>query len=165
MKKNFNKKLLPFCLQLFAREGAEYDIYNGAKISFKKSGDTDFTRIYGLNEVPDIGGEPNTVSTTNLDNTTYETEQQTLMPVQKYNFGFDLENPALDSNIYLASKLEDSGEVVDWKYELDTGIVITFKSKVRTTINGGKTGELKKFTMHLNPIEEPVRTITIPTGG
>ncbi len=156
--------IMPLDIQRFAREGAETDIYNGVKLSYKKKSETNYTRIYGLNEVPDIGGEPNTVSTTNLDNLKYETEKQTLMPVQKYNFGFDLENPALDSNIYLASKLEDSGEIVEWKYDLDNGIVITFESKVRTTILGGKTGELKKFTMHLNPEKEPTRTITVPTG-
>ena len=102
---------------------------------------------------------PNTIDTTDLDNTEYETAILGLKPVQQWDFEFNLEIPSATANIKIASDLEDSDSEYYFKITYASGIVVSFKSKVRTTIAGGSSGDLEGFTMHLSPIGEPVRTL------
>ena len=136
-----------------------YHSYNGTKLEFASTEDGEFTRIAGLRTTPDIGGEPNEINTTDLDNTVYETAMYGLKPAQKYNFEFNMQDPAVEANIKLASDLEDSGNDYYWKLTYSNGIVITFQSKVKTTILGGSSGDLIGFTMHLAPKGEPQKDI------
>lgn len=142
-------------------EEKNYTAYNGSKLEFCETEDGEFTRIRGIKTTPDIGGEPNQIDTTDLDNTEFETAINGLKPVQKYNFDFNMEDPSAEANIKLASDLEDAKKVVYWKYTLANGIVISFRSDVKTTILGGQSGDLIGFTMHLTPVDEPVRTIPV----
>lgn len=140
-------------------EEKSYSTMNGAKLEYSESESGTYKRIKGLKTTPDVGGEPNEIDTTNLDNTEFETAQYGLKPAQKYNFEFNMENPSAEANIKLASDLEDSDKVYFWKYTLSNGILVKFKSKVKTTIKGGSSGDLNGFTMHLAPIKEPELTI------
>lgn len=137
-----------------------YSTMNGAKLEYSETGSGTYTKIKGLKNTPDVGGEPNEIDTTDLDNTVFETSQYGLKPAQKYDFEFNMENPSATANIKVASDLEDSKKTYFWKYTLSNGIVVSFKSKVRTTIKGGASGDLNGFTMHLAPTAEP--TIDIP---
>ncbi len=137
-----------------------YSTMNGAKLEYSETGSGTYTKIKGLKNTPDIGGEPNEIDTTDLDNTVFETSQYGLKPAQKYDFEFNMENPSATANIKVASDLEDSKKTYFWKYTLSNGIVVSFKSKVRTTIKGGASGDLNGFTMHLAPTAEPA--IDIP---
>ena len=65
-----------------AREGAHYTALNGAKLEYSSSKTGTFTQIYGLKTIPEIGGEPNTIDTTDLDNTEYETS---IMGLNQHN--------------------------------------------------------------------------------
>ena len=137
-----------------------YKAYNGTKLEYASTSDTEtFTRIYGLRSIPDIGGEPNEINTTDLDNLEYETAMYGLKPAQKYNFEFNMQDPNAEANIKLASDLEDNGLYYFWKLTYANGIVVTFESKVKTTLLGGSSGDLIGFTMHLAPKGEPQRTI------
>ena len=131
----------------------------GTKVSYSTTEAGTYTKINGLRSVPDVGGTPNTIDTTNMDNVKYETQIQHLFPAQQYDFEFDLEDPALTSNIKVVSDLEDAGTICYWKVEYPSGITVTFKSDVRTTILGGEQGDLARFTMHLAPQTEPTRTV------
>lgn len=71
-----------------------------------------------------------------------------------------MEDPSSTANIKLASDLEDAGTKAYWKYTLSNGIVISFQSDVKTTIQGGSSGDLLGFTMTLSPISEPEITIS-----
>ncbi len=136
-----------------------YHTYNGSKLEYSTSESGTYTRIYGLRSIPDIGGEPNDISTTDLDNEVYETAMLGLKPVQKYNFEFNMQDPSAEANIKLASDLEDSNEFYYWKLTYSNGIVVSFQSKVKTTILGGGSQDLIGFQMHLAPKNEPVKTI------
>lgn len=136
----------------------KYKAYNGSKLEYCATENGNYTQIKGLKTTPDIGGEPNKIDTTDLDNIEYETAINGLKPAQNYNFEFNMEDPSAEANIKLASDLEDSKNVVYWKYTLANGIVISFRSDVKTTIIGGSSGDLIGFTMHLTPVEEPTRT-------
>ena len=142
-------------------EEKSYSAYNGSKLEYSTTSGTDgpWTQIKGIRQTPDIGGTPNKIDTTDLDNTKYETAINGLIPAQDYEFEFNMEDPSATANIKLASDLEDSGDIVYWKYTLTNGITVTFRSDVRTTIQGGGSGDLIGFTMSLSPVDEPVRTI------
>lgn len=139
-----------------------YSAYNGSKLEYSTSEDGQYTQIKGLKTTPDIGGEPNSIDTTDLDNTEFETAINGLKPVQNYSFEFNMEDPSATANIKLASDLEDAKTVAHWKYTLSNGIVVSFRSDVRTMIAGGSSGDLIGFTMYLSPVDEP--EITIPVG-
>ena len=144
-----------------ARSGANYHAFNGSKLEYKASSETTFTQIYGLSNIPDIGGTPNRIDTTDLDNTEFETSIMGLKPALELDFEFNMEDPAATANIKLASDMEDADIAYDFKLTYANGIEVAFQSKVRTTILGGANGDLQKFTLHLSPVAEPV--ITIPT--
>jgi hypothetical protein len=149
-----------------------FHAYNGTKLWYATTDNepsstpdtasqTDWTQIACITSAPDIGGEPNDIDTTNLDNTEYETAILGLKPVQKYTFEFNLEDPASTANMYLASQLEDNGTDAWWYYKLSNGIVVKFQSKVSTTILGGGSQDLLKFSMTLAPKSEPTVVITV----
>lgn len=142
-----------------ARAEASYTALNGAKLEYSSTENGEYSQIYGLRTLPEIGGTPNTIDTTDLDNTEYETAIMGLKPVQSYDFEFNLEIPSAKANIKVASDMEDNDSEYYFKLTYKSGIVISFKSKVRTTIMGGSSGDLEAFTMHLSPIGEPTRTI------
>lgn len=136
-----------------------YHAYNGSKLEYSSTENGTYTRIYGLRTIPDIGGEPNKIDTTDLDNTEYETNMYGLKPAQAYNFEFNMQDPSAEANIKLASDLEDSNDYYYWKLTYSNGIIVTFQSKVKTTILGGSSNDLVGFQMHLAPKNEPNKTI------
>lgn len=142
-----------------ARSGATYSIYNGTKIEVSKDNGTSYTQIHGITDIPDIGGDPNQVDTTDLDNEKYETSQDGLIPAPKYDLDMNMEDPDAEANINIVSELEDSKRIYPFKITYSNGITVSFESKVSTTIKSGKSGDLIKFTMHLKPSTEPERKI------
>ena len=140
-------------------EERNYHAYSQTKLEYSATSTGTFTQIYGLRVVPDIGSEPDDIETTTLDNVKYKTAIQGLQDIQKYTFEFNMEDPSAESNFKIASDLEDSGNVYYWKLTLSNGIIISFRSKVTTSIQGGEYGDLIGFTMTLAPIGEPEKTI------
>ena len=136
-----------------------YHTYNGSKLEYSASESGTYTRIPGLRNIPDIGGEPNRIDTTDLDNTEYETAMYGLKPAQAYNFEFNMQDPSAEANIKLASDLEDSDEYYYWKLTYSNGVIVSFQSKVKTTLLGGQNGDLVGFQMHLAPKNEVSREI------
>jgi len=143
-----------------------YTTLNGTKIEYSTTKDGTYTRIPGLRSVPDIGGEPNTIDTTDLDNTEYETSMYGLKPAQNYTLEFNMQSPRdeLEANIKICDELETSGLAYYWKLTYTNGIVVSFKSKVKTTILGGNSGDLLGYQIHLAPMNEVERTITENTS-
>lgn len=143
-----------------ARTGANYSALNGTKLEYK-DGELTYKQIFGLSSIPDIGGTPNRIDTTDLDNTKFETSILGLQPALELDFEFNMEDPTATANIKLVSDMEDAGEVYEFKLTYKNGITVEFSSEVRTTLLGGASGDLSKFTLHLAPESEP--NITIPT--
>ena len=136
-----------------------YHAYSQSKIEYATSATGTYTRLYGMTTIPDIGSEPEDIETTTLDNQKYKTSILGLQDVQKYTFEFNMEDPSVESNFKIACDLEDSGNVYYWKLTLSNGVVISFRSKVVTSIRGGSYGDLIGFNMTLAPIGEPDKTI------
>ena len=146
------------------REEKAYSAYNGTKLEYSSTENGTYTQIKGIKQTPDVGGTPNKIDTTDLDNTKYETAINGLIPAQDYEFEFNMENPTASANIKLASDLEDSGDIYYWKYTLSNGIVISFRSDVKTTIQGGGSGDLIGFSISLSPVDEIEKTIPTTSG-
>lgn len=144
-----------------AREGAQYSALNGSKLEYSSSESGNYTQIYGMTTIPDIGGTPNKIDTTDLDNTKYETNILGLQPAPEFDFEFNCEDPSNVANIKLVYDMAKDDTNYYFKLTYANGIVVAFDSKVRYTMQGGSTGDLQKFTMHLAPNSEPV--VTIPT--
>ncbi len=68
-------------------EALNYSTFQGTKLEYCETENGSYTQIKGLTSVPDIGGEPNSIDTTTLDNLKYETS--------KYGFQYDLEHMAV----------------------------------------------------------------------
>lgn len=147
-----------------AREGANYTALNGSKLEYSSTKTGTYTQIYGLKTIPEIGGEPNTIDTTDLDNTEFETAILGLKPVQNYSFEFNLELPSATANIKLVNDMEESGDEYWFKLTYASGITVLFQSKVRTSITGGSTGDLESFTLHVSPIAEPEIDVPVTSG-
>lgn len=140
-------------------EERNYHAFSQTKLEYSATSTGTYTRLYGLRVIPDIGSEPEEIETTTLDNQTFKTAILGLQDIQKYTFEFNMEDPSAESNYYKATTLEDSKNVYYWKLTLSNGVVISFRSKVKTSIQGGEYGDLIGFTMTLAPIGEPTKTI------
>ena len=58
-----------------AREGAQYKALNGSKLEYSTALTGTYKPIYGITTIPDIGGTPNKIDTTDLDTQKTETCQ------------------------------------------------------------------------------------------
>ena len=144
-------------------EERNYHTFSQSKLEYSSELAGSYSRVYGLRVIPDIGSEPEDIETTTLDNQKYKTSILGLQDVQKYTFEFNMEDPSAESNYKVVCDLEDSKNIYYWKLTLSNGVIIAFRSKVTTSIQGGEYGDLIGFTMTLAPIGEPTKTI--PAGA
>lgn len=141
-----------------------YKISAGSKLSYGElaSGGafpSSWTDLKGCTEIPEIGGAPDTVESTTLDNLVYRSYVKGLQDLGTLDFPFNLENPAAASNINVISGL-DEDTLYGWQITYASGITVKIKSKPSYSFNAVGVNEIESFTLHLIPEEEPV--ITIP---
>lgn len=144
-----------------------YKISAGSKLSYGVLNQgaypsTDWIDLKGCTEIPEIGGAPDTVESTTLDNLTYRSYVKGLQDLSTLDFPFNLENPATGANINTISGLTAS-TVYGWQITYASGITVKIKSKPSYSFNAVGVNEIESFTLHLVPEEEP--TITVPTGS
>lgn len=149
---------------------AEYGIMTGAKLEYctlDSSGAIPSTptwnKVVGLNSIPDIGSNPDTVEATTFDDLVYRSYVTGLQDLDTLEFGFNLETPGATANISviygLATASGDPG--YGWKLTYASGITVMFISKCRYTFTGGAAGDLTQFNLNLTP--QDGLTITVPT--
>lgn len=140
-----------------------YKISAGSKLSYGELANGAFplswTDLKGCTEIPEIGGAPDTVESTTLDNLVYRSYVKGLQDLGTLDFPFNLENPAAASNINVISGL-DEDTLYGWQITYASGITVKIKSKPSYSFNAVGVNEIESFTLHLIPEEEPV--ITIP---
>lgn len=144
-------------------ENRNYTPTNGGKLEYSETKDGTYKRIYGLLNIPEIGGEPNKISTTTLDNIEFETETNGLKPAPKLNFDFNMEDPNINANINIVDNLAKSKKVYYWKITKANGIVHEYRSKVIYSFKEEENDQISGFTMYHAPIEE-IETI-LPVGA
>lgn len=139
-----------------------FAISAGSKLEYSVTKSGSFTKINGLLSIPAIGGAPNKVDTTSLDNLKYETNVNGLMPAPELEFQFNMEDPQAGANINIIDGLADGTEYF-WKITASNGITHEYKSAVTYSFDETPTGDIFKFTMYHAPVEE-IET-TIPTAS
>lgn len=143
-------------------ETRNYHIGNGTKLGYASTSTGTRTYINGITTIPEVGGSPDEVETDSLDNINYHTSIDGLMPAVKLELELNMEDPSSDANIKQVYDLAESKNTYYWFIEYSNGITVSFRSKVRYSIDETTSGELLKFKMYLSAIGEP--TTTIPTS-
>lgn len=122
----------------------------GTKLEFSTDGTT-WTRVYGLASTPDFGGEPNTIDSTTLDNTEYETHVLGLQPTSVLSYEINMmalvnENKGIH-NLTLIQGLVDNKTTVHWKLTKASGVTFTYEALAKIQYNADEQAAIEKFTM------------------
>lgn len=140
-----------------------YRIMTGAKLEYSTTENGTYNKIPGLNNIPDILSEPDTVESTTFDNLKYRSYVPGLQDLGTLTFGFNLADPNATANIKVVHDLANAAGDPSywWKLTYANGITAKFVSKCRYTLPGGTPNELSQFNMVLMPENEI--SITVPT--
>ena len=141
----------------------EYSLGNGTKLGYSTTSTGSKTYLKGIKSIPAIGGTPYEVDTDTLDNLKYHTVQDGLQPAIKMEIPFNMEDPEAGANINLVYNLAEAGDAYYWTVEYTNGIQVSFRSKVRYSIDEVNSNEIIGFTMYLSAIGEP--ETTLPNGS
>lgn len=140
----------------------------GTKLEVKV-GSGDYVRLYGLASTPDFGGEPNTIDSTTLDNTEYETNVLGLQPsnVLSYEFNMmaliaqtDKDGKAVEHNLTYIKNLVDNRTVAHWKLTKASKVTFEYDAIAKLQFNADEQSAIEKFTM-FHSLKSKV-TVTIP---
>lgn len=136
----------------------------GTKLEYKV-GNGDWIRLYGLASTPDFGGEPNTIDSTTLDNTEYETNVLGLQPSNVLSYEFNMmalvaENQGIH-NLTLVQTLVTNKTLVKWKLTKASGVTFEYDAIAKIQYNADEQSAIEKFTM-FHSLKSKI-TVTIPT--
>ena len=95
-----------------------------------------------------------------LDNEKFHTAIDGLMPEVALDIPFNLDVQSANANLKEVADMETAGTEYYFKITYTSGVVVSFRSKVRYSLGAANPNELETFTMHLSPVGEPV--ITVP---
>lgn len=129
----------------------------GTKLEFAESASGEYVRIYGLASTPDLGGEPNTIDSTVLDNTDYETAVMGLQPAIQLSYEFNvmnLKDANVEANLRQLYKYTDPTDkdnyrkVLYWRLTKASGVTIEYTAIPRISYSGDEQGNIEKFSMY-----------------
>lgn len=141
----------------------------GTKLEVK-SGEGEYIRLYGLASTPDFGGEPNTIDSTTLDNTEYETNVLGLQPssVLSYEFNMmaliaqtDKDGNAVQHNLTVIKDLVDKKTNAHWKLTKASGVTFEYDAVAKLQFNADEQSAIEKFTM-FHSLKSKI-TVNVPT--
>lgn len=110
----------------------------GITLSYKDN--QTFKVIPDLQEIPDLGGDTDTVEVTTLA----DGAKRYIKGIKDYGdleFKFLYDNSAATSNYRILRGLEDADNVVEWKVSFPDGTEFTFSGTVTTKVNGAGVGD------------------------
>jgi hypothetical protein len=140
---------------------ATFTLGHGTKIEYSATENGTYNQLYAATSIPEIGGTPDRVSTDSLDNEKFHTAIDGLMPEVALDIPFNLDVQSAKANLKEVADMETAGTEYYFKITYTSGVIVTFRSKVRYSLGAANPNELETFTMHLSPVGEPV--ITVPT--
>ena len=116
----------------------------GTKLEVRTSSEGNYVRLYGLASTPDFGGEPNTIDSTTLDNTEYETNVLGLQPsnVLSYEFNMmalikqtDKEGNEVQHNLTYIKNIVDNKTNAHWKLTKASGVTFEYDAIAKLQFN------------------------------
>lgn len=141
----------------------------GTKLEVRTSSEGNYVRLYGLASTPDFGGEPNTIDSTTLDNTEYETNVLGLQPsnVLSYEFNMmalikqtDKEGNAVEHNLTYIKNIVDNKTNAHWKLTKASGVTFEYDAIAKLQFNADEQSAIEKFTM-FHSLKSRI-TVTVP---
>lgn len=124
----------------------------GIKLGYRASGTTGtYTNIPDLQEIPDLGGEPEQVDVTTLADSNYHYIAG-IKDFDALTFLFLYDNDEATSNYRVLRSLEEAGDELDWEIEFPDGTKFDFSGTVSTAIVGAGVNAALQFnaTITLN---------------
>lgn len=122
--------------------------FNEAKISYKEGTGSDFTEIDLLMEVPELGGDPEKIDVTTLND-----KNKKYIPgisdLGDLAFVFLFDNSSETSNYRVLKNLQDNNTLATFKLEYPDGSGHTFDAYVNVKIAGGGVNAAKTFTANM----------------
>ena len=118
---------------------------NGATLGLKKKGESNYTILPGLKEIPEMGVEPEKVDNTTLDDDIKQYEQG-IGDAGELAYKFKYDNSSADSPYRILRALQDSGDTVDFQETLKDGTTTDFKAQVSVKRTGGGVNGVIEFT-------------------
>ena len=140
---------------------ATFTLGHGTKLEYSATENGTYKQLYGATSIPEIGGTPDRVSTDSLDNEKFHTAIDGLMPEVALDIPFNLDVQSAKANLKDVYDMEATGNEYYFKITYTSGVIVSFRSKVKYSLGVANPNELETFTMHLSPVGEPV--ITVPT--
>ena len=141
----------------------------GTKLEVRTSSEGNYVRLYGLASTPDFGGEPNTIDSTTLDNTEYETNVLGLQPsnVLSYEFNMmalikqtDKEGNTVEHNLTYIKNIVDNKTNAHWKLTKASGVTFEYDAIAKLQFNADEQSAIEKFTM-FHSLKSRI-TVTVP---
>ena len=126
----------------------------GIKLGYRASGSaagTAYAEIPDLQEIPDLGGEPEQVDVTTLADSNYHYIAG-IKSFDSLTFVFLYDNDAATSNYRVVRGLEEAGDELEWELEFPDGTKFDFAGTVSTSIIGAGVNAALQFnaTITLN---------------
>ena len=141
----------------------------GTKLEVKV-GEGEYVRLYGLASTPDFGGEPNTIDSTTLDNTEYETNVLGLQPANVLSYEFnmmalikqtDKDGQPVQNNLAYIKNLVDNKTIAHWKLTKASKVTFEYDAIAKLQFNADEQSAIEKFTM-FHSLKSKI-TVTVPT--
>lgn len=120
---------------------------NGIKVGYSTSGDT-FTNLTGLQEVPEIGSEPEKVETTTLADSAKQYEYG-IGDYGDLEFTFKYDNSSENTSFRILKKFEKDKTIAKYQMEFPDGTKFIWSAQVSVKISGGAVNGLITFTVKM----------------
>ena len=122
-------------------------ISKGIKLSYAAKGESSFTELTDLYEIPELGGDVDKIEVTNLSDAAHT-----------YTNGLKNYGDSIAFKFWYAkeqfSALNNITEEQSWKVELPDGLVFTFDGTPSVKLDGAGTNAALAYTLNIAPTSE-----------
>lgn len=132
---------------------------NGATLGMKKKGETAYTNLPGLKELPDVGVDPEKVDNTCLTDSIKQYENG-IGDAGDMTYKFKFDNGSDTSSYRLLRAVEATGETVSFQEKLKDGTVTEFDAQVAVKRTAAGVNAALEFDLSLSL--QSALTITDP---
>lgn len=122
---------------------------NGAKLGYKKSGESTYTDLPGLKEIPEMGINPEKVENTCLTDKNKQYENG-IGDAGDITYKFKYDNSKADCPYRVMRAAQDSGEVLSFQETLVDGTTTEFEGQVSVKRTGGGVNGVIEFNLAIS---------------
>ena len=133
----------------------------GTKLEYSTDNGSTWKRVYGLASTPDIGGQPNMIDTTTLDNIVAETSTVGLQPASEISYEFNVQElDNQEANLRLIKALADAKTKAKWRLTKASKMTIEYEAVPSISYSADEQGGIEKFVMY-HDLKSDL-TVTLP---